>query len=384
MSEQKETRQQHGNNIDLTSHPDQDNVENMVNDEAKEFSQLITDRAALEKYHDQVVAAGKDGLHPVAARAMMIGLNHIGYAKDKVSNENYTDINISVEDLASYLKEISKKILAFIEALIAKGKEYASKIMSGIDGVVKEAEELIQRARGKRTRSSNELHDDKTITIGSPGILMVNGELCLDECRDEAEVVKFFQGAWPQYAIDQIKRARKMISEYDVESGNSDNFKSNAEFLGNHKSLVARVEDIILPGDKKIGFKYVALGPELIDADNVKESPSSYTLDVRDSTTIVKTLRDNIEHMKSMAKMFSAEANVLQEMRGLSQSVADLENRRGETIFKGARDDLDTISTMVMGLVNRLKPNYDPIVRHLAKVGTARNAVCRQELEAQG
>lgn len=358
--------------------------DNAVNNDTQELSQLVTDRAALEKFHGQVLHAGRDGLDPIATKALHIGLAHLGMEKAQVSNEDFTDINISAEDIGEKLKEIGRKIMELIDRMIEAGKAFAAKIMSGITGVVNEAEALVERVRSGRKGPSNELHDDKTITISSPGILMTDGEFCADDCKSEIEVVKFFQNFWPRYAIEQIKRASKMIGEYDVESGNSDNFKANAEFLGNHPSLVSKIETLILPGNKQIAFKYVALGPELVDAEDAKPAPDKYTMEVRDSTSIVKTLRLNIEHMKALSKLFEAEADVLKEMKNLSQSVMDLENRRGETIFKGARDDLDTISNMVMGLVNRLKPNYDPIVRHLAKVGSARNAVCRQELDARG
>lgn len=403
MPSNEDTRQDPSNRPHIENQPtESDMSENIVNDDTQELGQLITDRVTLEKYQEQVIASGRDGLDPIATKALLIGLSHLGMEKAKVSNEDFTEIHISAEDIGEKIKEIGRKIMEFIERLIEKGKEYAAKIMSGITGVINEAEELIQRARRRPEKEekfnsaayakdrmkedipSNELHEDRVITINNPGILMTNGEFCSDDCKSEIEIVKFFQTAWPQYAIDQVKRARKMISEYDVESGNSENFKSNAEFLGNHQSLVSRIEGLILPGNKEIKFKHVALGPELVDAEDAKPAPDKYTMEVRDSTSITKTLRMNIEHMKSLSKLFEAEADVLKEMKGLSQAVMDLEGRRGETIFKGARNDLDTISNMVMGLVNRLKPNYDPIVRHLAKVGTARNAVCRQELEARG
>ncbi|ARV76771.1 virion structural protein [Pseudomonas phage Phabio] len=398
-----DTRQDPSNRPSINDgSPEQDMSENIVFDNEKELESLIVDRIAVEKFYNHVVTAGTDGLDDVARKALQIGLNHINPAEYKVAVEDFTDINISAEDIGETLKAIGKKIMAFIETLIEKAKVYAAKIMSGVNGVISDAEELLERAKQKpgskeekfdsrayakdrmKADISNELYGDKTITINNPGILMNGKEFCADDCSSETEIVKFFQGAWPQYAIDQIKRARKMIGEYDVESGNSENFKANSEFLGNHASLVAKIVDLTLPGNKKVAFKYVALGPELVDVEDAPEPPAKYTMDVRDSTTITKTLKDNIEHMRNLSKLLEEEAKVLHEMKQLSQGVQELEGRRGETIFKGARDDLDSISSMVMGLVNRLKPNLDPIVRHLARVGVARNAVCRQELDARG
>lgn len=390
MSEQADTRQDPSNLPNIADAPvEPDMSENIVSDGgALELEALLTDRVTVEKFYGQIKDAGRDGLDPVAQKALLIGLNNIRSVGVKVSTEDFTDINVSTEDIGEYLKAIGKRIMELIDALIEKAKVLGAKIMSGVTGVINDAEELIDRARSRPKRkdnvASNELHGDKTITLSNPSILMADGEFCSGDCKSEVEVVKFFQGPWPQYAIDQIKRARKMISEYDVESGNSDNFKHNAEFLGNHSSLVNRITEIILPGNKAVAFKYVALGPELVDAENAKPAPETFTMDVRESTSITKTLKENIEHMRGLSKILEEEAKVLHEMKELSKGVQDLEGRRGETIFKGAREDLDQISNMIMGLVNRLKPNLDPIVRHLARVGAARNAVCRQELDARG
>lgn len=386
MSEHVDTRQNPGNRPSINEgEPEPDMEENIViTDDSEKLLQLVNDKAALEKFQSQVESAGRDGLCPVANQALRIGLAHVTKDTSLVSNESYTDINISAEDIGEKLKAVGKRILEVIQVLIDKAKQYATKLMSGIDSVKSDAEELIKRATAKRTRSSNELHDDKTITIESPGILMTDGTFCLDDCKSETEVIKFFQTAWPTYATEQIKRARKMIGEYDVESGNSENFKANAEFLGNHSSLVNNITSMTLPGNKKIQFKYVALGPELVDDEDAKPAPDSYTLEVREASEIVRTLKTNIERMRQLSILFTAEGKVLDEMRQLSQGVSDLESRRGETIFKGARDDLSAITNMVMGLIDRLKPSYDPIARHLARVGSARNSVCRRELDARG
>lgn len=358
---------------------------NMLN-EQKELIRLSQERVSLERIHTQLKNSGYDGLSGVSKKAMLISLSLISKDYSTVSNEDFTDINISAEDIGEKIKAIGKAILEFIKQLIAKGKEFATKILTGVEGVIKEAEELLDRARDKPNRrvASNELHDGKTIVVNSPGILMADGHFCAADCKSEIEVIKFFQGPWPKYVEEQIKRTNKMIGEYDVESGNSDNFKSNAEFIGNHTTFVASIEKLILPGNKNIKFKYGALGPELVDDTDAKDPPETYEMEVRPSTTIVKTLRDNIDRMRSLTKLFEAEAGVLHSMNELSKAVMALENRRGETIFKGARDDLDTISNMVMALINKLNPNYNSFVRHIAKVATARNAVCRQELDAHG
>lgn len=384
MSEQKDTREDHSTRIN-NDEPKVDFMENSVLTADKELEQLITDRVTLEKFYDLVAEAGKDGLTPVADKALRIALVGLGCSKSMVSTENYVTMNIGVEDIGERLKAISKRIMELIDLLIEKAKVAASKIMTGITGVINEAESLLDQVRNPtRSKPATELYGDKTITINNPHMLMANGEFCSADCKSEIEVVKFLQGAWPQYAIEQIKRAGKMIAEYDVESGNSDNFRHNAEFLGNHESLVTKIKEVILPGNKSIAFKYVALGPELVDAEDAEPAPAKYTMDVRDSRSITMTLKENIEHMRGLSKILEEEAKVLNEMKGLSKGVQDLEGRRGETIFKGARDDLDEISSMIMGLINRLKPNLDPIVRHLARVGTARNAVCKQELATRG
>lgn len=350
----------------------------------KELRQLITDRIAVERFYYAVEEAGPDGLSSQARTALRIGLNQLKLPGVNISNENFVDLNISAEDLKEQLAAIGRKIMEVIEKLIDKAKEIGSRIMSGIDGVINEAEELIKRAKdGIRSKVSNELHNDSQIAISAPDILWADGKFCVEDCHSELEVIKFFQTTWPKYAEQQINRAKGMVSEYDVESGNSDNFKANADFIGNHQSLVTNITQLVLPGNKKIAFKYVALGPELVEAEGAKPAPETLELDVRDANAIQKTLRSNIEHMKALSKLFTAESEVLIQMKILSQAVMDLENRRGETIFKGARNDLDAITQMVMGLVNRLNPNYDPIVRHLAKVGTARNMVCRKELDAR-
>lgn len=383
----EDTRQNPGNRPALPeSEVEPDMSEDIVDSKVKELGQLITDRVAVERFYNALTDAGSDGLTSQAQEALKISLGHLNLPGLKISNENFVDLNISAEDLKEQLAMIGKKIMEIINALIEKAQTFASKIMSGIEGVKNTAEELLDRAKSgvSRNRSSNELHDDATINIGNPGILWADGEFCIDDCRSETEVIKFFAHTWPKYVEQQIKRAKDMIGEYDVESGNSDNFKANADFIGNHQSLVSNITQLVLPGNKKIAFKFVALGPELVEAEDAEQAPEGYSINVRSSNEIQKTLRSNIERMNSLGQLFAAEAEVLKQMKVLSQGVMDLENRRGETIFKGARDDLDTITNMVMGLINRLNPRYDPIVRHLAKVGTARNAVCRKELDARG
>lgn len=384
----EDTRQNPSNRPALPdSEQEPDMSEDIESNPAKDLEQLLVDRVAVERFYHAVNNAGKDGLSEQAKIALKIGLSQLKLPGIVISNEDYVGLNISAEDLKEQLAAIGRKIMEVIEKLIDKAKELGSRIMSGIDGVINEAEELIKRAKsgkGPAKQIANELHDDSQIAISAPAILWADGEFCIGDCKSELEVIKFFQTTWPKYAEQQINRAKTMVGEYDVESGNSENFRANADFIGNHQSLVNGITQLTLPGNKKIAFKYVALGPELVDAEGAKPAPPTIDLDVRDSNAIQHTLRANIEHMKQLSKLFAAEAEVLHQMKTLSQAVMELENRRGETIFKGARDDLDTITQMVMGLVNRLNPNYDPIVRHLAKVGTARNLVCRKELDARG
>lgn len=381
----EDTRQNPENRPKLPDNEQEPDMrEDFSSNPEKELSQLITDRVAVERFYHAVEEAGPDGLSSQARAALRIGLNQLKLPGVNISNENFVDLNISAEDLKEQLAAIGRKIMEVIEKLIDKAKELGSRIMSGIDGVINEAEELIKRAKdGIRSKISNELHNESQIAISAPSILWADGHFCVEDCRSELEVIKFFQNIWPKYAEQQINRAKVMVSEYDVESGNSDNFKANADFIGNHQSLVTNITQLVLPGNKKIAFKYVALGPELVEAEGAKPAPDTLELDVRDSNAIQKTLRSNIEHMKALSNLFAAESEVLSQMKTLSQAVMDLENRRSETIFKGARDDLDAITQMVMSLINRLNPSYDPIVRHLAKVGTARNMVCRKELDAR-
>lgn len=385
MDVHEDTRENPGNRpgiVDQDQGPDMS--ENMVVDYSSELNQLVTDKVALEKYYDQVVSAGRDGLDPIAQQAMQIGLASLGMEKAKVSKENFVDLNISAEDIAEQLKAIGKKIMEFIDKLIDSAKQFASKVMAGLTTVREQAEALLEKLKNPSKRASTERANETVINIDSPAILWADGRFCIEDAKAETEVVKFFQTAWSSYAIDQIRRAKKMISEYDVESGNSENFKANSEFIGNHASLVNSITRQILPGNKQIKFKYVALGPELVEAEGAEEAPSTYPLEVRSSPAIANTLRMNIARMDALGNLFAVESNILSEMKLLSQAVMDLENRRGETVWKSARDDLDAITNMVMELINRLRPSYDPIVRHLAKVGTARNAVCSKELIALG
>jgi hypothetical protein len=315
---------------------------------------------------------------------MQVNLRQIGLGNSRYGLEAFGEDGIpSVEDFKETLDGIGAKIMAFIEKLIAHAKVIGAKIMSGISSVTTKAEELIAKARTRGTRASTELHDgEQEVTINSPGLLFADGEFCIDDCRSEQEVIKFFINPWPKYAIQQIERAKKMITEYDVESGNSENFTANSEFIGNHQSLAATVTGRILPGNKEITFKHVALGPELVNAENAQVAPDSYTYTVRSNAEIQGTLRKNIASMNALSKMFTEEADVYRHMGTLSKAVGELEGRRGETVWKSAREDLDAISTMMMDLVVRLKPNYEPIVSYLGKVGAARNAACQQELNA--
>ena len=352
---------------------------------ANKVKQLITLRTSLELYSDQINLAGKDGLDPIAKAIMATNLmrtvNEKGYGLESFDEGTLP----ATEDFSETIKKIGAKIMELIKRLIDKAKEYASKIMSGLATVTNKAEELIERSRGNRTKASNELHEgEQMVTINSPSILFSDGHFCLDDCKSEQEVIKFFIGPWPKYAVEQINRAKRMIDEYDVESGNSENFKANSAFMGNHKSLVSMIEGRILPGNKVIEFKDVALGPYLTDDENAKPAPDTYSYVARTSAEIQGTLRKNIATMAAVGKLFTEESNIYTQMATLAKSIAKLDSRRNETVWKSAREDLDTISTMMMDLIIRLKPNYEPIVTYLGRVGAARNAACQQELNLVG
>lgn len=384
-----DTRQNPGNRPDLVDQVDDLSYdENTVEDTVLEIKELMGLRSTLENYRDQVAAAGTDGLDPIAKLLMQVNMRRVTIQCNSVGMESFNPgtVDVSTEDFSEALKGVGEKIMALINKLIDMAKQFAAKIMSGVESVKTQAEELMTKIKKRAggSTASNEFHDgDPKVTISSPGILFSDGEFCLDDCRSEQEVIKFFMSPWPKYAIDQVNRAKKMISEYDVESGNSENFESNAGFIGNHESLVANIKKSILPGNKSVGFKYVALGPDLVDAEGAQEAPESHTFNVRTEGEINGTLRKNIATMNALGGLFKQEAEVLNHMATLSKALGDLESRRGETVWKSARGSLDEISNMMMDLITRLKPNYDPIVRHLAKVGSARNAAVRKELDAR-
>lgn len=392
MSEEPEdyspdTRQSHTHTPELADPPDPVEDQTTVEESVDELQDLYVQRNSLEAYHRMITEAGNDGLDHVANQIMRVNLQQLKLRRNSVGMESFdaTVEYISVEGISEWLKDVGARIKQLIDKLITLAKEYATRIMSGIEGVKSQAEELTERARKGGRKPSNELHDtDKEITIGDPAILWANDSFCLSECKPEQEVVKFFTSIWPKYAKDQITRAKKMMADYDVANGNLEQFESNLEFLGNHQSLVHNVTRYVLPGNKQIGFKFVALGPELIDAEDASPAPGSYTLKVRTPAEINGTLRTNVATMNALGSMFRGESEVLHEMASLSEALMSLEDRRAEAFWKSAKEDLDEISKAIMELITRLKPNYDPIARHLAKVGTARNLVCRKELDALG
>jgi hypothetical protein len=384
-----DTRESHTHRPDDEAADDHTADANFIQDTVLEVNELMGVRTALEQYRDQVAAAGIDGLDPVAKQIMRVNLQQLKLSRNAIGLESFdlSKDTLSVEDFAESLSNLGEKIMALINRLIEMAKQFATKMMAGLETVKTQAEELMDSIRNKKRgpakRVSQEFHEgDQTITIDNPGILFANGKFCLDDCRAEQEVIKFFIQQWPKYAIEQISRAKKMVGEYDVESGNSENFESNAGFIGNHESLVKGITEAVLPGNKEIAFKYVALGPELVDSEHATKPPASHTYEVRTEVEMTGTLRKNVATMNALGSMYKEEAAVLQEMSTLAESLNKLEGRRGETIFKGARDALDAISNMMMDLITRLKPNYDPIVRHLARVGTARNAAVRKEFDA--
>lgn len=386
----EDTRENPSNLPDLVKQVDDHSLDaNTIQDTVLEVQQLMGVRTALEHYRDQVAAAGVDGLDPIAKQLMLVNLQHLKLNRNAIGMEDFTlqQDTLSAEDFTESLSGLSEKIMALINRLIEMAKQFASKMMSGLENVKTQAEDLMDQIRNKKRGStkhvSNEFHDGEvTVTIENPSILFADGHFCIDDCRSEQEVIKFFLQQWPKYAVEQISRAKKMISEYDVESGNSDNFESNAGFIGNHESLVRNITEAVLPGNKAIAFKYVALGPELVDAENASPAPAKHTYAIRTEVEMNGTLRKNIATMNALGKLYREEATVLREMSNLADAVSGLEGRRGETIFKSARNGLDAISNMMMDLITRLKPNYDPIIRHLARVGTARNVAVRKELDA--
>ncbi len=382
------TREHHGNpDEEKQTHDTHEYDETIVQHVLMDARELMTTRQALENYRDMVSSAGIDGLDPIAKKLMMVNLQQLKLKGNTVGMESFdvTNDSISVEDFAEWINGLSDKIKSLIDKLIALAKDYASKIMSGVESVKSQAEDLINRARKSTKRPANELHgDDKEVSIDNPSILWANGEFCIGDCRSEQEVVKFFLNVWPKYAKEQISRAKKMVGEYDVETGNSENFEANMGFIGNHQTLVAGITKEVLPGNKQIAFKYVALGPELVDAEDAEPAPAKHSFEVRSLSEINTALKANISTMNALGSLFKAESEVLHDMSSLSEALMQLEGRRGETIWKSARDGLDDISTAMLDLIGRLKPSYDPIVRHLAKVGNARNAICRKELDALG
>lgn len=363
---------------------DQEYDGDVVQDTVLEIKELMGLRSAVERFHEQVKAAGRDGLDPVAKAIMQVNLRNVMLGKStSYSLEGFGqgDEIPSNEDFMEKAKGLGEKIAELVAKLTEHAKQFAAKIMSGINSVKNKAEELLKRRTS--SKPSNELHDgEKVINLKSPGLLFANGEFCLGDCRAEQEIIKFFLTQWPKYAIDQINRAKKMIGEYDVESGNSDNFKANFDFIGNHQSLVNSIETKVLPGNKSIGFKQVALGPYLKDAEDAKPAPAEHSFAVRTLAEIQGTLRKNAATMDACANLFKEESEVLQHMTSLSKAIAELEGRRTETHWKSAKEDLDTITSLMLDLVVKLKPNYDPIVSYIGKVGAARNAACEQELAA--
>lgn len=360
---------------------------NTIEDTVVSVRELIDIRTSVECYRDQLKAAGQDGLDPVAKQLMAINLQQLKARPKSYGLESFdAEQEVTLEDFSEWLGNLGERIKQLIDKFIKYAKEYAARIMTGVEKVKTQAEELIERAKGRsKNKASNELHDEgQVINLGSVAILFADGEFCLSDHRAEKEVIKFFDASWPRYAKDQITRAKKMIAEYDVESGNSENFEANIGFLGNHTSFTNSVTAVVLPGNKQVGFKYGALGPELVNAEGAKEAPSEYSFTTRSSAEVNNTLKQNVVMLNALSGLFKADSSVLNEMATLSEALLGLENRRGETVWKSAREGLDDISKAMMELINKLKPNYDPIVRHLTTVANARNAVCRKELDALG
>lgn len=384
---QDDTRQNPSNLPSLTTSEEEPVEQNTtVTDTLDQLQDHIAQRAALENYRDMIIASGHDGLDPVAKQLMLVNLQQL--KRNSIGMESFDSgcRDITLEGFSEWIDGLGEKIRVLIDKLIAMAKEFASKIMSGVESVKQQSEDLIKRAMKRgNSKPATELHDDnKEVSIDNPSILWANGEFCIGDCRSEQEVIKFFLQVWPKYAKDQVARAKKMIGEYDVESGNSENFEANMGFIGNHQSLVNNVTSLVLPGNKQIAFKYVALGPELVDATDAEPAPETHSFEVRTGAEIHNSLKANIATMNALGGLFRAEAEVLNEMAALGQALTTLEGRRSETIWKTARSALDDISNAMLDLIGRMKPNYDPIVRHLAKVGKARNAICRKELDALG
>lgn len=370
----------------VSTSDDHSNMEDEVADTVIDIQELLGVRNTLENYREQIVAAGKDGLDDVAKQIMQVNLKQLKLGRSNLGLESFkAGTELSLEDFSELLKDVGARIKALIDKLIAVAKQLADRIMSGVDKVKGQSEELLKRIKDKANsyRTSTEFHEGpKEITIDNPGMLFADGEFCIDDSKAEQDVIRFLIRDWPRYAIEQVNRAKKMIGEYDVDNGTSENFNANAGFIGNHESLVLQIKKVVMPGNKSLGFKFVALGPELVDAEGAKPAPNSYTYTARTDAEIQNSLRKNVALMNALGQMFAEEANVLQSMATLSQAVMDLENKRPGVLWKSAKQDLDVITNSMMELVTKLKPNYEPIANHIAKVGAARNAAARRELDA--
>lgn len=378
------SRQHHQDHVDLTEQDNTQAPDVTIDDHAQELSRLVETRATLESYLDHITQAGKDGLDPTALKAMRISLNRRG-SKDLLPSMESIDV-VSTEDVAeslkAKLKQVGERIMEIINKLIERAKEAVQAIMSGANKVKAQAEEMLNR-KGKSSNVSNELHDGD-ITIDNPVMLFAGDKFCLDDFKAEQEVAKFFGRTWPQYATDQISRLNKRIKDFDVAEGDLTKFQADSEFIGRHETIVKMIENVTLPGNRQVGFKWVALGPMLKEAEAAKPAPDSYSFSIRTTMEIHKTLKTNVAMMNHMSELFTAESKVLNELKTVSENLGQLEGRRGEAIWKASRDAVDTISREIIELIPKFWPNYDPIVKHLVSTGNARNRVCQQELERIG
>ncbi|AEH03523.1 internal head protein [Pseudomonas phage PhiPA3] len=381
-----DTRQDPHNRPDLKDAPDEfEQPDTITDDHLEQIDELVAMHHSLENYLSHLEAAGPDGLSRHAKRAMQMGLNHIDSKLNRMtcSLEDSESTETDNSSLGNRIKEIAKRIYQFILKLIDQAKQYAKKVIGGSERVKSKAEELLKQIRDRtKPKPANELHNEAShVTVNSPGILFADGHFCLAECRTEQEIIKFFLQTYPQYTKDQINKLTKAVKSYDVESGDVREYESISEFVGKHVSLVASIADKILPGNKKVEFRYTALGPYLGDAD-AKDAPSEYSFEARHRAAIEDTLKQNIATMNAVAKLLKAEASILDEMRELSQQLMGLQNRRGETVWRSAREALDKVCTDSMELFQRIRPDYGPISAHLTRIGKARNDVCELELKA--
>ncbi|QBX32255.1 virion structural protein [Pseudomonas phage PA1C] len=383
-----DTRQNPANRPQLKDSPQEELPDMIVNDHEQEFKDLFEAHIAIEAYLDQLTDAGRDGLSLQTRKFMAIGLEHIDRIlgkQERVSIEALlTDPTISQESLVDRLKEVGRKILELIEKIIDEAKLLAQRVISGISSTEKKTEELLKLAQqSSNKKASMEFHDNgTTITVNGASKLFAGSEFCLDDFKAETTVMKFFINTYPKYLVDNINRLCKSLKSYDVETGDITTFEANSEFIGKHTSIIHPLKDVVLPGNYVIHFRDVSLLPMVIHDEDMTSGPETYEHPVRSRLEIQKTLKQNLVVTNSLGELFKEEAKVLEQMKCLTKDLIALEDRRGETVWKRSRDALDRVSSIVMDLIPKLRPNYGPIVARINAITNIRNKVCELELSA--